>query len=184
MPKRAVAPAGVSGVSWAIKASRSASTSLICASSNSRRSSSLQISAFRCFDSARPSPVRSASRRWRRSRFTGSYPRIPCVKRRDRELAGPDVGRRGGSIDARGQSERLRGGLRDPWGGERGRYHGMHSRKGRAHQFGRRLSARFDAKSRAGGVFTRTNADGADAAITEPQGFVKAGGHGNDQAFD
>lgn len=80
MPKRAVAPAGVSGVSWAIKASRSASTSLICASSNSRRSSSLQISAFRCFDSARPSPVRSASRRWRRSRFTGSYPRIPCVK--------------------------------------------------------------------------------------------------------
>ncbi|SFH49075.1 hypothetical protein SAMN05216459_1392 [Ensifer sp. OV372] len=80
MPKRAVAPAGVSGVSWAIKASRSASTSLICASSNSRRSSSLQISAFRCFDSGRPSPVRSASRRWRRSRFTGSYPRIPCVK--------------------------------------------------------------------------------------------------------
>lgn len=62
-------------------ASRSASTALICASSSSSRSSSRRICAVRCRGKFRPSPVRSASSRSRRSRRSGSYPLTPCAKR-------------------------------------------------------------------------------------------------------
>ena len=44
---------------------------LICSSSNSIRSSSRLICAFRCEGSSRPSPVRNASSRARRSRRSG-----------------------------------------------------------------------------------------------------------------
>jgi hypothetical protein len=60
-------------------ASRSASTALSCSSSSSRRSSSREICAFKCAGSSRPSPVRSAASRARRSRRSGSYLLIPCA---------------------------------------------------------------------------------------------------------
>ena len=63
------------------RASRSASTSLICSSSNSSRSSPRVSCVLRWAGSGCPSPVRSLSRHARRSRRIGSYSLTPTLKR-------------------------------------------------------------------------------------------------------
>lgn len=57
----------------------------------------------------------------------------------------------------------LPGRLRGHGAGKCGCDNGLHSRKDRAHQFRRRISAQSDRQSEARGVFARAGVDGADA---------------------
>ena len=66
------AGAGHPSLTGLSKASRSASTAFNCGRTNSRRSSSRLICAFRCAGKGRPSPVLNFSSRARRLRFNGS----------------------------------------------------------------------------------------------------------------
>lgn len=67
---------------------------------------------------------------------------------------------------------RLRGHGAGKCGCDNGR---LHSRKGRAHQFRRRMSAQSDRHSEARGVFARAGVDGADACKRRSwsQGILK-----------
>ena len=76
------------------------------------------------------------------------------------ELARPDVRCSRGSINARGQSVGLRGGVRCHDGGKRRSGDGVHSRTVKLHKLGRRISARSYEARGARTVFAGTDADG------------------------
>lgn len=61
------------------------------------------------------------------------------------------------------QSMRLPGRLRGDGAGKCGCDNGLYSRKGRAHQLGRRISAQSDGQGAARGVFARAGVDGSVA---------------------